>query len=143
MIRLSVGTRPGGRSCPMPGTISSFEPGIACAVCLPAASGTSGSSAPCITSVGTLIVLSRLTREPSLRIASICRPISLRVIRAIDGSFYARTQDILWDRVPGASDDPIHVHHVLDDILTIRCVWACCDKGFACLGGSLWQPPVP
>ena len=42
---------------------------------LPAANGTSGSSTPCITSVGTLIVLSRLTREPSLRIASICRPI--------------------------------------------------------------------
>ena len=44
---------------------------------------------------------------------------SLRVIRAIDGSFYARTQDILRDRVPGASDDTIYVHHVLDDILAI------------------------
>lgn len=34
---------------------------------------------------------------------------SLRVIRAIDGGFHARTQDILWDRVPETSDDPIDI----------------------------------
>jgi adenylate kinase family enzyme len=38
---------------------------------------------------------------------------------SIDGGFHARTQDIVWDRVPGASDDPIDVHRVSDDILAI------------------------
>ena len=52
MASTIAGQAPSGRSWPMPGMTTSRAPGMAAAVAFPPATGTSGSSAPWMTTVG-------------------------------------------------------------------------------------------
>ena len=63
-----------GRSWPIPSNTTSSAPGIAPAVARPPLTSTSGSSAPCSTSVGTETDRSAAVLSPDAAMATSCRP---------------------------------------------------------------------
>ena len=62
-----------GKSCPIPSTMSSSAPLILAAVSFPASGETSGSSDPCKTSVGALMLANRDLKSPVAAMAAMCR----------------------------------------------------------------------
>src|ERR1700730_8784485 len=70
---ISVGIIPAGKSCPQPGQVWISAAGTRLATSRPHATGSSGSSSPCRTSVGTLMPLSCSTRSPEAMIDRYCR----------------------------------------------------------------------
>ena len=58
-----------GIACPIRGIVTSFAPGIAAAVALPAARRTGGSASPWMTSAGTFTVARRAVQSPDAKMA--------------------------------------------------------------------------
>ena len=109
----------GGKSCPMPATISSRAPRMFCAVSLPAATGTSGSLAPWITSVRAVTSRSSARRSPDARMAPSCRAVPSgysprRATRSRCGRRSAASC-----RNPGLPMIAEQVHQVIDDAVDI------------------------
>ena len=94
----------------MPSMISRSAPGMASAVSAPHASGTRGSSAPWITSVGTRSRRSASRRLPEAMIASIWRADAGRMEAAIVGTGRALAHPRLVERKARAADGAEHLH---------------------------------
>ena len=111
----SCGQTSRGRSWPMPGIAISSAPGIASAVARPPRNGTSGSSRPWITVVGTAASAARAVRSPDARIAAELARRCRRVVAAVVGRG-GQLADARPRRA-GSRGDPISLniaHEVLD-----------------------------
>src|SRR5215471_2095315 len=73
MRSIRVGRKPAGRSWPQPGNVSIFAAGTSFATSRPHSTGSSGSSSPCSTRVGTLMPFSISTRSPDAMMERYCR----------------------------------------------------------------------